>query len=179
MFRFVSVLTILAVLASQASAQEDETDLSRYALVEDGESIPTLDDLAVQEATVRDYLAAGDCATALPLLADLSKKTNTVANIVAQGVKPYYQARRDDQKVIAQRPGFSRLVDAERKANALKAKRNEFWFLEARCHVQLGDRDKAIPRLFRALRFIDGRQQEPLWLDARQLLWSTIGYPEK
>lgn len=170
---------ISAALSLPADAQEDETDLSRYALVEEGESVPTLADLATQEATVRKHLAADDCATALPLLVELSKKTNTVANIVAQGLEPYYKARRDDQKVIARRPGFAKLVSAERKANALKAKRNEFWFLEARCHVQLGDRDKAIPRLFRALRFIDGKKQEPLWLDARELLWSTIGYETK
>jgi len=33
-----------------------------------------------------------------------------------------------------------------------------------------------LPRLFRALEYLDGREQARLWRETREMLWSIIGY---
>jgi len=60
--------------------------------------------------------------------------------------------------------------------NSLIFKRNEAWVAEARCLVEIGDKDEAVTRLMRALDSISGTNEKELWKEARTLLWNQVGF---
>lgn len=98
------LLTVFLVLtsANAAMAQEDgATDLSRYELFEEGETIKTLTDLQDMEDAYKALVADGNCEAALPAIIEFYETANHVSNLIRRGNEPYYDARRDDQEAIA------------------------------------------------------------------------------
>lgn len=159
---------------SLLETMQEEDSLSRYAITEEGKPIVTLKELEVLEDQAKGFFDAGECEKAAEI--DFSGHANRIANIIRQGIEPYYSADRDDRETMSRRAGFDQLVTAERVSNGMLMKRNEFWALEAKCFFERGDTDEALPRLFRALEYLDGEGQARIWLETRQMLWSVIGY---
>jgi len=153
---------------------QEEDSLSRYQITEEGQQVVTLKELEVLEDKAKGLFDSGNCERAAEL--DFSGQANQMANIIRQGIEPYYSANRDDREIISRRSRFDQLVAAESVFNGILMKRNEFWALEARCFFERGDTDEALPRLFRALEYLDGREQARLWRETREMLWSIIGY---
>ena len=171
-------LSLVLTTTSFAFAQEsDATDLSRYQVAAEEDKILTLAELEATEDIAREFFASGDCNIALPAIVEFSESANMLANIIRRGVKPFYDASRDEKDTIQlNSTRLSILASAESASNNLLRKRNEFWVMEAKCLLQEGRRNEAIPRLRRALDYIDGVKEVDLWDEARDLLWSTIGY---
>ena len=174
---FVFWMALPSPIQAQTS---DETDMSRYQVVEEGTGFPMFYELADQEDMARTTFESGDCDEALPLILKYSIGANKMANIIKQGVAPYYDASRDDKADIMRknRTRFEQLVKAENTSNALIYKRNEFWVMEAECLLKIGDREAAINKLYRVLDKTSGSREGYIWDKARDLLWKTVGYTE-
>ncbi len=175
----IACLTCLLVIESAAQAQErDEVDLSRYQVVEEGERIRLLSEVNRLEDNYKELIVAGDCNAALPTIATYYEAANVTANILRQGLEPFYDASRDDRgSVSTDRQLIKELAAAEDLANDLIRRRNAAWVDEAKCLLVIGDRSAAVTRLFRALDFIGtGNEHRNLWNEARRLLWAEIGY---
>ena len=166
------------VMAQSDDAMNDGTALSRYAIVQEDKMPSTASELEEMEATWRELLEQGNCTAALPLLADFADSANLTANIISQGIEPLYDASRDDSDYLMRndRALVDNLVEAERFSNSLLRMRNTAWVEEAKCLISEGEHREAVNRLYRALDYIDARDEKVLWEEARTLLWEQVGY---
>lgn len=174
----LSVLILFCVSVGCAMAQDgDATDLSRYEIFEDGESLKTLSDLDQMQLDYEALISAADCSSALPLIVEFHGSANKTANLLRRGSEPYYGARRDDQEKFARfyQDTLGELADVEGVFNNLIKERNKAWVAEAKCLLEQGEQDAAVLRLYRALDYIS-IDEGPLWAEARNLLWSQVGY---
>jgi len=164
--------------ASLFASDEDETSLSRYKVVDEDEKLPTLAAFQKLEDETRLLFSKDSCEELSLQAGKVADTANRLSNIIRQGLEPFYDANRDDQKIIPTRMGtdFQELIDAETTANNLLLIRNEFWIKEAICLIELGQRDQGINKLFRALDFVDPLKQADLWKEARETIWSAVGY---
>ena len=95
------LLTVILILASASTAvaQEDgATDLSRYELFEEGETIKTLTDLQDMEDAYKALVADGNCEAAVPAIIDFYEAANHVSNLIRRGNEPYYDASHPESK---------------------------------------------------------------------------------
>lgn len=168
---------LLMTISSQSMAQDDAaTDLSRYEIFEDGDTIKTLTELQVMEDAYLALVADGNCTEAIPEIIRFYEAANQVSNLIRRGNEPYYSARRDDQDSIARSSALlNELVKAENTFNRLLRQRNRAWVEEAKCLLSMGEKRQAVTRLFRALDYIGGSERE-LWEEARTLLWGEVGF---
>lgn len=175
---FAAALSLTIIYSTGASAQEDETDLSRYKVVGDEGNLPTIVEFKIIEDDVRSLRESDQCDELIIKAPDAAGIANRLANVIGQGLEPFYDANRDDQASISRRLGadFDLLIDAESAANNLRLIRNEFWVYEATCLIGMGDRDDGMNKMYRALDFIDPLKQKDLWAEAREALWGTVGY---
>jgi uncharacterized protein YbaP (TraB family) len=182
--RTISVgLTLLVALSGTTtwaqgdSDATDATSLSRYAVIDEGESLKTVQELTEMEASWRQMLADGNCDAALPLLVEFADSANVTSNIIRQGLEPFYDADRDDRDAMArQKALLDRLIAAERTFNQLLRMRNAAWVEEAKCLLEEGRSSQAITRLYRALDYISADSERALWEEARDLIWEQVGY---
>jgi hypothetical protein len=176
--RFSCAIVITMVFLTGANAQEDKTDLSRYKVVEDGASLPTLVEFKVIEDDVRSLRKNDNCDELVIKAPDAASAANRLSNVIRQGLEPFYDANREDQGRIPAWLGedFEALIEAETAANNLLFIRNEFWVYEAACLIELGDREDGMNKMYRALDFVDPLKQTALWKEARDTLWETVGY---
>jgi len=174
--RYIFIFVTVSFSPAFGQAISD-TDLSKYEVVEEGVKILTLSEVGSLEDDYLSSLENEGCEATLPKISNFYDSANVVANILRQGNEPYYDARRDDQTRIARNSALlGELVTAEQEMNGLLAKRNSAWVAEAKCLIQLGDREAGITRLMRALDFISGTNEAELWAEARLLLWSEVGF---
>ena len=166
----------ILMASSIHAAENDETALSRYEIFDSDSQPITLEDLEAMEDEYEALLDASDCTGALPKIVAFAETANRVSNLIRRGNEPYYDARRDDQKVIARdRALLNQLVAAENATNNLVAKRNAAWVEEAKCLILEGELNAGINRLYRALDYIEPDDRE-LWEEARTLLWDQVGF---
>lgn len=161
-----------------ANAQEnDETALSHYEIFTDEIEIVPLSELETLEDRYTKLLDGEGCENALPLIVKFSESSNKTANITRQGNKPLYAASREkSERVSRNRSLLNELIRAEDTFNDLIRRRNKAWVEEAKCLLELGEKQAAINRLYRALDYIDVTDSS-LWSEARFLLWNEIGFP--
>jgi hypothetical protein len=179
--RFLLAATIfLSASSPSLILAEDDTSLSRYQLFDEGDSTPTLSEIEQIENEYQALVSEGNCSEALPKIAEFAKAANYASNLIRRGNEPYYDARRDDQKLIAaDRSVLDELIAAERTFNNLIRQRNKAWVEEAKCLLEQGDKDEAVTRLYRALDYISGTEERDLWKEARILLWAQVGLEVK
>jgi len=178
-FKVVYIVTFAIFLLSEgAHSQENETSLSRYKVVDEESGLPDMSEFQSMEDEARALHEEGNCQELLIRAVEISDAANKLANVIKQGLEPFYDASRDDQKLINSLLGedFQDLIDAENTANSLLLIRNEFWVREAVCLLGSGQRDQGINKLFRALDYIDPRKQVGLWKEARESIWESVGY---
>lgn len=176
-------LTMLLTLSGTAAVAQDDgeatdaTSLSRYAVVEEGEALKTVQELIEMEASWRQMLAQGNCDAALPLLVEFADSANVTSNIIRQGLIPFYDAGRDDRnKLTGDRLLIAKLEKAEKTFNQFLRMRNAAWVEEAKCLLEIGETSQAVPRLYRALDYIDAVSERALWEEAGTLIWEQVGY---
>lgn len=167
----------LLVSANMAATQEvSATDLSRYELFEEGETIKTLTDLQEMEDAYKTLVENGKCEAAIPEIVEFYEAANRVSNLIRRGNEPYYDASRDGKESIARnRSLLNELISAENTFNNLIRQRNQAWVEEAKCLLAAGEQQEAVTRLYRALDYISGDEHE-LWEEARTMLWSEVGF---
>lgn len=176
-FLITVIYTIVPGLSETKPSQNDDvTSLSNFQIVEDGQRIPKVEELESLEIKSRELLVEGKCEEAEML--DYAGSANMLANIVRQGIEPFYQADRDQQTslIIGHKELWDEIKKAEKYSNLLIRQRNEFWFLEAKCYFDRNETEKALVRLYRSLEFINMSTQNELWEQVRTMLWSMVGY---
>ncbi len=159
---------------SLESSVVDDTALSRYQVFDEGQEILTLKELEVLQDQSKALFGEQKCEEAAEI--GFADAANMSANILKRTLEPFYDANRDDQKIILNRYENKVLVSVERSFNKLLKDRNEAWFLEAKCYYVRGDTNTALTMLLRALNFIDGKDQSSKWVEAREMTWEIIGF---
>lgn len=174
----LSAALALVISSTMSSAQEEgnPTDLSRYEIFKAGETIMSLAELRTMEASYQKLVEEKKCSEAIPVIIEFYEAANHVSNLIRRGNEPYYDARRDDQEVVARdRKLLAELISAEETFNNLLRKRNRAWVEEAKCLLNEGEKQAAVTRLYRALDYISSDERQ-LWEEARTLLWAEVGF---
>jgi len=116
---------------------------------------------------------ADSCSTAVPALQTHAEKANWLANVISQGLQPFYDASYDDQENVS--AGRIRILgNFEDSANELKRERNESYVMVAECEREMGNQNVAMVYYMSALDLIDVENQS-LWDRARTGLYETVG----
>ena len=116
---------------------------------------------------------ADSCSTAVPALQTHAEKANWLANVIDQGLQPFYDASYDDQENVS--AGRIRILgNFEDSANELKRERNESYVMVAECEREMGNQNVAMVYYMSALDLIDVENQS-LWDRARTGLYETVG----
>lgn len=174
-----SALLILCSVSAGTAQETSSTDLSRYELLEEGETTKTLSELQELEDSYKKLVASGNCDAAIPVIIEFYEAANILSNLIRRGNEPYYDASRDDKDNIAKnRALLNELIAAENTFNNLIRQRNRAWVEEAKCLLVNGEKQEATTRLYRALDYISGDERD-LWEEARTLLWAEVGFTAK
>lgn len=137
-----------------------------------GDKVPTMAGVAQLEQRAQTLIAAGDCKTAVDALDRYAKEANSLSNLLARALKPYYDGSYDEKKRFSG-SRLSQFVPIERLANDYKAKRNRAMVMQAECLAKLGDSQKAAAIYYQALGLIDIADTE-WWDRAREGLFGLL-----
>jgi tetratricopeptide (TPR) repeat protein len=173
MFKRILVFLIVFVSVVAFSYSEDLSTTEFTDLVEEF-GIPTLASVDNLKTSADQAYSLSSWADAAELYENHSEMANYLANIISQGLEPYYSASYDDKK------GFSyssirQIAPDEIKSNVLKKDRNISFLRMGICYYKLGDFDKSLPFLMKALDLIDLENIDS-WNEARKYLYDMIGY---
>lgn len=173
-------VSVNSLAAQTQTTLSDETALDRYAILETDEGVKTVQEIQDMESVWRQLILNGNCSEALPLLVDFSENANVTANVLRQGIEPYYDADRDTRERFSNlyRDILGELQRAERISNQIIRMRNTAWVEEARCLIAEGSQAEAVNRLYRALDYIHPVNEVRLWNDAREMLWEQVGHQD-
>lgn len=174
MRKTLSIFVIIwsANVMAQGVPADDPFDLSPSASKVEELGIVTQPEVDGLEEQSKELFNAGNCEDAVPVLSEYSKKANWLANMVTATLAPYYSASRDE------REGYSysqvqALVPLETLANDYKGKRNIAFAMQGECLMKLGDQERAIPMLLKALDLLS-LDEEAWWERTRDNLFTII-----
>jgi len=116
---------------------------------------------------------ADSCSTAVPALQTHAEKANWLANVISQGLEPYYNASYDEQESMSV-GRMTELAEFETSSNELKQQRNRSYVLVAECEREMGNPNLAMVYYMSALDLIS-IDNEDLWDRAKSGLYETVG----
>ena len=152
-------------------AQDDPFDLSELTNRTSGLGISTIAQVTELEERGRELYNAGNCSEAVDVLDEFARRSNWLANIIREGLEPFYDAGRDER---AEFDNVRSLIPFEELANSYTRKRNIAMVMRAECLANLGDTEQALHLFFRALGLIDIENTE-WWGKARSGLYEIVG----
>ena len=169
----VVLLVVVLWLPALTLAQESENPFDVTALREmtGGAGVPDVARVAELESAALAAVDAGDCQVAVVRLDEYARAANALANFVAAGLEPFYNALPDDRRGFG---GVATLLTFETLSNEYKSKRNRAMVMRAECFLRIGDRDQAVENFYQALRILDIDDGE-WWTRARTGLYSILG----
>ena len=177
---FVILLAVGMALSIPVYAEEDEDtndvsvsdelDISsqKKDVEENGIPTPAIVEDLLKEAT--DYWNAKDYQNAASAYAEVASKSNYLANLISQGLEPFYSKRHDDEydsSYVFALAGF------ESRSNEYKKIRNSAFVKEALCYYYLEEYTAALPLLHKSLDLIQVDDTEN-WTLAREALYDII-----
>lgn len=171
MKRKIIILLLFIPLVS-LSAIDSILDTEEYDTQVDEYGIPTLSGVASLKTQADRFYANNDWGNALEVYKQHAKESNFLANIISQGMEPYYSASYDEKNNFV---FTSTLVPYARKSNNIKKDRNISFLRMGICYYNLGDSNKALSMLMKALDLIDIDSTDS-WNEARTYLYKIIGY---
>jgi hypothetical protein len=143
-----------------------DTTAARQTL---GESLATVATVEQLEKTALQLTEIGNCKAAVSALDKYAREANSLANLIAQGLQPYYGAPYDERRSFG---GVGELIPMERLSNSYKTKRNRALVMQAECLAKLGDSRGAVVMYYQALGLI--AIDDDWWPRARQGLYRLI-----
>ncbi len=132
--------------------------------------IPTKSSVESLETKALELYRSQKSQEAIDALDIYARNVNFLANLVAEGLQPYYNQR---GSVPPHGVNLSELGKFENLANELKKKRDRAWIMEGECYYAMGDKAKAVALLETALDHMNSQDVE-LWTRARELLYQII-----
>lgn len=172
----ISLLALTLLITPLVFAQEEEADPSNPFDLSSSEQkirelgVPKKSDIDALGEKAGKLFNDGNCEAALPLLREFAHKTNWLANLIVNGLEPFYGASYDDRKGYG---GVRELVVYETLGNNYKKKRNIAIAMQGECFLKQGKPEDALPLLVRALDLLDIDEKE-WWDRTRGNLYSLI-----
>lgn len=156
-----------------AAKTENPFDLSAANELMGDFGLPTVQSVGELEKQTQASFAAGDCKSAVETLDKFARQSNALANLIAGGLEPFYDASYDERKKFSP-VRLQQLIPFEESANKYKQKRNEAMVMQAECFVKLGEPKKAAGLFYQALR-LTALEDWELWERARNGLYALLG----
>jgi len=166
-------LFVPLTLIAQETKPSDPFDLTATETKMKELGIPTVSLVDEFEQNAKDLFTAGKWREAATALHEYAKQANWLANLISAGLEPYYNASYDDRKFLSYSQ-LNSLGSFEEKANEYKRKRNRAMVMQVECMVKLGDKEKAVALLVKALDLINVKN-DLWWTRARKQFYSLIG----
>lgn len=171
------ILVLACMLSLFANAEEakitsDPFDLSASASKIKELGIVTKSEVDKLELRAQELFKAENCKEAVDTIAEYARKANWLANMISANLDPYYTASYDNRKKY----DFSKLkplIPLESMANDYKRKRDRAFVMQGECYLKMGDKEKALPLLLKALDLINLEDDE-WWKRARNSLLTII-----
>ena len=167
---------LLLILLSVCLSADDSLSTTEFTEQITALGIPTVESVKKLEAEASAAYTNKDWQNAAEKFESLAKQANFLANIIAQGLEPYYSADYDDRKAFPS-SSIRRIVPDETFANSFKNSRNIAFLRQGICFYNLQKYDEALPLIMKALDFIS-IEDTTLWNEARLYLYQIIGYKE-
>jgi len=178
-FNKVLVLALSFVLLFSLSAlsqdldQEEAFEFADYEETLEEFGIPNVELVEEYKNEALSLYEDGNYEEAEEALENWGDSANQLANIISQGLEPFYGATRSDRDDFS----YSRvqtLVDYEDKANELKAERNEAYYKRAESLRQIGQEEEAFA-LYQEVLNIVSIDEWDLWVNAASALYEMVG----
>ncbi len=164
------VLLSASAFGQSAAAESDPFDFSSSASQVDRLGIVTKPEVDELRRVVTEHFNAGNCDAALPLLEELSRKSNWLANMVSSTLSPFYSASREDRRSYVK---IVPLIPLENMSNEYKNVRNVAFAMQGECLTKIGRQEQAIPVLLKALDLLT-LDDEEWWERTRNNLLEII-----
>jgi len=171
---FVVTLLLLAVNSFAAEEKKivDPFDLTESTSKVKELGLITQSEVDQLEEKAKSLFNNGDCKAAIPVLSEYSKKSNWLANMIGSTLDPYYGASYDDRKDYPYSK-LKPLIPLESLSNDYKRKRNISFAMQGECLMKVGNNEKALPVLLKALDLID-IENDTWWERTRNNLLQII-----
>ena len=178
----VSVFFIICLLSSNAfasdsdneSAISNELDMTAEVAMVEEYGIPTKESIQEMKETADQLYGAKNYEKAAEAFLTYAEHVNYYANLISQGLEPFYSNRDSDKHLNWDDPFLGQGADFERLANSYKEERNRATTYAGVCYAELGKYDLALSTLYKALELIEIDQDE-YWVIAAQTLYDIIG----
>ena len=172
--RVVLLALVLSLIFSASVLAQDESfefadyeeDLEEYG-IPSAQQVEELKDEALSLYEDSNYEEAEE---ALEYWGDTA---NHLANIISQGLDPFYSASRSDRDDISA-SNIRSLADYEDQANNLKRQRNEAYYKRAESLRQIGYEEEAFALYQEVLGMLSVNEWD-LWMDATNSLYEMVG----
>ncbi|ESP95043.1 hypothetical protein [Pseudoalteromonas luteoviolacea] len=172
-----AIMAILITASVTCHAEEVKKAIDPFDLTASSSKVKELGlitqpEVDALEEKAKNLFSSGNCDKAIPVLIEYSKKANWLANMISATLDPYYGARYDDKKKFPYSK-LKPLIPLETLANEYKQKRNIAFAMQGECLMKVGDNEKAIPLLLKALDLF-GIENEVWWKRTRENLLNVI-----
>lgn len=158
----LSAIMWTAGVMAQGTSDADPFDLSPSTAKVDELGVVTQTEVDGLEQRSKELFNAGNCKAAIPVLEEYAKKANWLANMVSATLDPYYGASRRDREDFSYTK-LQKLIPLETLANNYKGKRNIAFAMQGECLMEMGENERAIPMLLKALDLI--ALEDTAWWD--------------
>lgn len=156
------------------NAQVSDIDMTKIQAEIDEYGMPTIssvDEMLVNADKLYDTQNWQDAADAYSLFA---KNANWLANLISNGLEPYYSATYDEKKSVSNSV-ITPLTKYESLSNYYKVQRNKAILRQGICFFNLNDNKASLPYILKALDLI-GVEDLDQWKEARDILYAIIKF---
>ncbi len=155
----------------EAVSVSDELDISNEQKDVEEIGIPTPELVEELETNANQLFKDKKYTEAAEAFSELASKSNYLANLISQGLEPFYSKSYSDDDYDSSY--VYSLAKYERQSNDYKELRNSAFVKEALCYYYLEEYVSALPLLSKALDLIDVKDTEN-WDLAREALYDII-----
>lgn len=168
-------IPMFTAFAETTSGIDSEFDLSVEQQKIEELGIPTVSSVATMKSEADTLWNSKDYKAAAVAYSNYAKQANWLANIISDGLEPYYSASYDDKKSWYPKTlSYNELSSAESKSNGYKSERNRAMLYEGLCYYYLNDYETSLPLLIKALDLIE-IDDEKNWELGMDALYSIVG----
>ncbi|MBT6052089.1 MAG: hypothetical protein HOG49_35240 [Candidatus Scalindua sp.] len=171
----IASLVVMAVVGfGQENTQPvDPFNMSKLQEQIDEIGVPTVTAVTALHTQALALYQGGNWEEAAEALQLYAKNANWLANLISDGLEPYYGASYDVRKAYPYKK-IKPLIKYENLANDYRKLRNEARVMEAECYAKLGEKSKAVALFSKSLDLIDIKN-EVYWRRAQKGLYLIIG----
>ncbi len=171
----IMLLTLVLTLIFSASvlAQDESFEFADYEEDLEKYGIPNIQQVEELKNEALSLYEDGNYEEAEEALENWGDTANRLANIISQGLDPFYSASRSERDDLSP-SNIRALAGYEDQANNLKKQRNEAYYKRAESLRQIGHEEEAFA-LYQEVLGILSVDEWDLWIDAANSLYEMVG----